>query len=158
MKRSVNGFLIAAIAACAVASAAAGGSAQTTAPPQTISAFKTTVDYQFTCNRSIYKLAIGARSQNSIGGEATIYWEIWDAGKTTTDEVENVANLNTLPVQPVASALQPNGFPAESKIVPVFRPCTQQSLYVWAAGSATKIGDDVIVHFSDAAERPLLPP
>jgi hypothetical protein len=62
-------------------------------------------------------------------------------------------------VQSVTSTPQPDGFPGQSRIFSIYRPCTGQSLYVWAASSATKIGqDEVIVHFSDAAERPLSPP
>jgi hypothetical protein len=156
MKRWICRFGIA--LACAVALVAPEARAQT-GPTQTVSAFKTTLFYQFTCNRSIYKLGIGAQNQGSTGGETTLYWEIWDAGKTTTDEVENVSNLNTLPVQSVTSTPQPNGFPAGSRIFPIFRPCTGQSLYVWAASNTATLGqDEVIVHFSDAVERPLSPP
>lgn len=121
-----------------------------------MTAFKATVYYQYTCVRDVYRIAIGARSQVAIGSEATLYWEIGTAGQTASGGVANVASVYTLPVQAVSSATQAGGFPPDSHIIDVYRPCTGQSLYLWAAsGAITLDRGNVIIRFADAAEQPL---
>lgn len=124
-----------------------------------MTAFKTTVYYQYTCVRDVYRIAIGARSQVAIGGEATLYWEISTAGQTASGGAENVASVYTLPVQGVGSATQAGGFPPNSNIVDVYRPCAGQSLYLWEASGATPLDrSNVVVRFADATEQPLQSP
>lgn len=123
-----------------------------------VAAFNTTVYYRYSCSKDVYTIAIGAENQDVTGGEYSLYWEIADSGATSTQDVEQVATLNTLPVQGAGGTLQPNGFPEGSSVVSVDRPCSKQSLYIWAASSAvTLTRDNIIVYFSKAAEEPLKP-
>ena len=127
-------------------------------PFQTVPAFKTTVSYRFTCTKDVFTFAIESVSQVGAGGESTLYWEIWDSGATSLGGVQNVATLNTLAVQaaPAAPTEHDSGV---GVLTTVYRPCSGQSLYVWAASGATKLPNgDVDVRFSDAVEQPLSPP
>lgn len=125
-------------------------------PVQTMTAFNTTVYYQYSCVKDIFRIAVGAWDQLATGGESALYWEIWRSGERASQGVETVASINTLPVQGAGSAPQPNGFPLGSYFIDVYRPCTGQSLYLWAASDATTLeGGNVILRFSDASERPL---
>lgn len=153
--RFVRHMLVALLASVMVASSYRTARAQEK-PIQTMTAFKTTVYYQYTCVRDVYRIAIGARSQVAIGSEATLYWEIGTAGQTASGGTENVASVYTLPVQSVVSATQAGGFPPNSQAVDVYHPCTGQSLYLWAAsGAITLDRSNVIVRFADAIEQPL---
>ena len=122
----------------------------------TVVAFNTTVYYRYSCKKDVFTIVIGAQNQDSTGGEYSLYWEIADAGASSTQDVEQLATLNTLAVQGAGGALQPNGFPPGSTLVSVNRPCSRQSLYVWAPESAVPLtGDNIVVYFSKAAEEPL---
>ena len=92
------------------------------------------------------------------GGESTLYWEIWDSGATSQDGVQNVATLNTLAVQAAPSA-SPEHDSGVGVLSTVYRPCANQSLYLWPASSAMKLPNgDMDVRFSDAVEQPLSQP
>jgi hypothetical protein len=143
----------------AVTALSLGTAAAQEAAPQTVTAFKTTVSYAYSCNRDVFTVAIGAANQVAEGGETALYWEISDSGQTASGGVQNIAMLNTLAVQAVGSAPQANGVPAGSVATRVYRSCTGQSLYVWAASSATRlVNGDIVVYFANAVEQPLQRP
>jgi len=150
-------------AVCAAAVLGASSSAPVAAqdhPVLTASAFNTTVYYQYTCSRNIFHIAIGAVSQVATGGEKVVYWEISAPGQAQQNGVEEVAVLNTMPVQPVGTATAEHGFPPGSIAVKVYRPCSQQSLYVWPASTEQLVegSTDIIVYFAKALELPLTQP
>lgn len=129
--------------------------AQTDSPFKTLSAFKTTISYQYTCARDVFAVAIEAESQIPTGGERALYWEIWDSGQTPLGGVANVATLNTLTVQ-AAPGASPDHDSGLGVLTNVYRSCSGQSLYLWPASSAMRLPNgDVDVRFSDAAEQPL---
>jgi hypothetical protein len=124
-------------------------------PIRTFSAFNATIYYRYTCVNDVFTLDLGAQNQLPAGGEATLYWELWDAGAITSGEVDPVVNLNTLPVQAAGTPLD-KGFPKGSVVATVPRMCGGQSLYLWAASSATRLPDgSTAVQFANAAEKPV---
>lgn len=129
--------------------------AQPDTPFQTLSAFKTTISYQYACTRDVFNVVIEAVSQTPKGGESALYWEIWQSGQTSLGGVANVATLNTLAIQAAPSA-SPDSDSGLGVMTNVYRPCSGQSLYLWPASSAMRLPNgDVDVRFSDAAEQPL---
>jgi hypothetical protein len=124
-------------------------------PIRTFTAFNATIYYRYTCVDDVFKLSLGARNQSTTGGETELYWEVWDSGALTSGQVEPVAGLSTLPVQPLETPLV-DGFPKGSTFVTVPRMCTGQSLYLWPASSATPLPDgNPMVQFTKAAEQPM---
>jgi hypothetical protein len=124
-------------------------------PMQTIAAFKTAVSYQYSCDRDVFSVRIGAVPQ-AAGAESTLYWEIADSGQTPSGGVQNIAMLETLQVPSAAATPQAGGFAPATVSTKAYRSCSAQSLYVWAASGATKLPNgDIVVDFANAVEQPL---
>jgi hypothetical protein len=125
-------------------------------PIQTAAVFKANVYYQYKCNKDVFTIVIGAQNQFAIGGEASLYWEIWSSGAAASGGVENVASLDTIAVEGASGTIQANGFPLGSYVIQVYRPCSRQSLYLWPGSAAETLpGGNLIVNFANAAEEPL---
>ncbi len=113
-------------------------------PMQTLTAFNARVSYEYSCAHDVYTFAIGAQNQDSTAGASTLYWEIRNSGQAASQTVEGLAMVNTLQV------------PSESVEMRVYRPCSQQSLYLWPSHAASTLPDgSVILRFSDSVEQPL---
>jgi hypothetical protein len=124
-------------------------------PIHTFNAFNATIYYRYTCVKDVFTLGLGAESQLPAGGEASLYWEIWDSDSLSSGAIEPVAELNTLPIAAIGTPLA-GGFPGGSAMLRIPRACAGQSLYLWAASAATRLPDGTpAVQFSNAAERPL---